>query len=439
MLSAEENEILTRVGPGTPMGRMMRRFWLPIATSAQLPAPDCDPLRAGLLGETFVVFRDTSGTVGVLDELCMHRCVSLALGRVEKGGIRCLYHGWKFAADGTVLDTPNNTNERFRQRLRAPAYPVREAGGLIWTYIGPPDKQPELPQFSFLDGPDENRAVVRLNTPVNYLQLFEGGVDSSHVGILHSNTANPTWMDEMFTAVTDEDYNPGALASADNAPLLEVADTAFGFHYAARRHGPAAADGSATSSIRITPALLPVTRIIPAAAFQFFVMEVPASDTETSTYLIVHGPKPVDRADILRIMGLREPFWNDRDCNFLASWADGLGQDRPRMATSWTGYDGIEQEDAILSISMGAILDRTKEHMVAADRAVIHLRLRLLQSVRCHEEGGDPVGYGVDLSGVRALPDTVTAVSDDWQQLVPANVTAAPAVTAQPVPPGARV
>jgi phthalate 4,5-dioxygenase len=423
MLSAEENEILTRVGPDTPMGRMMRRFWLPVATSAQLPAPDGDPLRVGLLGETFVVFRDTSGTVGVLDELCMHRCVSLALGRVEKGGIRCLYHGWKFAADGTVLDTPNNSNQRFRERLRAPAHPVREAGGLIWTYIGPEDSQPEFPRFSFLDGPDENRAVVRLNTPVNYLQLFEGGVDSSHVGILHSNTANPTWMDDTFTAVTDEDYNPGALTVADNAPRLELADTAFGFHYAAKRQGPPAADGSPTHSIRVTPAILPVTRIIPAAAFQFFVMEVPASDTETSTYLIVHGPKPVDRADILRIMGLREPFWNDRDCNFRASWANGLGQDRPRMATSWTGYDGIEQEDAVLGISMGAILDRTKEHMVAADRAVIHLRLRLLQSVRRHEDGQDPIGLGVDVSRVRARPDTVAGAGDDWQQLVPSNVS----------------
>jgi phthalate 4,5-dioxygenase oxygenase subunit len=141
MLTSQENEILTQVGPATPMGRMMRRFWLPVCTSAQLPERDSDPLRAGLLGESFVVFRDTAGQVGVLDERCMHRCASLALGRVEQGGIRCLYHGWKFAADGTVLDTPNNRNARFRDRMKAPAYPVREAGGLVWTYIGPKDQQ----------------------------------------------------------------------------------------------------------------------------------------------------------------------------------------------------------------------------------------------------------------------------------------------------------
>jgi len=431
MLTSEENETLTRVGPGTAMGQMMRRFWMPIATSAQLPAPDCDPLRARLLGESFVVFRDTAGQVGVLEELCMHRCASLALGRVEKGGIRCLYHGWKFAADGTILDTPNNRNPKYKDRMRAPAFPVREAGGLVWTYIGPRDQQPEFPHYAFLDGPDGNRAVIRLNTPVNYLQLFEGGVDSSHVGILHSNQANPTWMDDEFTARDDEDFNPGALASGDNAPKLELEDTAFGFHYVAKRQGPRAADGSTAHSIRVTPVLLPFARIIPAPAFQFFVFEVPQEDTVTSTYIIAHGAKPIDRAEIIRIMGLREPFWNDTDCDFRAAWADRLGQDRSRLRSSWTGFDGIEQEDAILAISMGPILDRTKEHVVAADRAVIHLRARLLESVRRNEDGQEPIGLGVGVTGVRSLPDTVIPADGRWQELVPGNVTAGAASAAE--------
>ncbi|MEU0033594.1 Rieske 2Fe-2S domain-containing protein [Streptomyces sp. NPDC006333] len=421
MLTTEENEILTRVGPQAPMGRMMRRFWLPICTSAQIPEADGDPLRMSLLGESFVVFRDSDGQVGVLEELCMHRGVSLALGRVEKGGIRCLYHGWKFGADGTILDTPNHCNARFRERMKAPAFPVREAGGLVWAYIGPKGRQPEFPHFAFMDGAHEHRAVIRLNTPVNYLQLFEGGVDSSHVGILHSNQANPTWMDDEFTAREDEDFNPGALASGDNAPTLDIEDTAFGFHYVAKRQGPPAADGGPTHSIRVTPAILPVTRIIPAPAFQFFVFEVPQSDTVTSTYIIAHGPKPIDRAEIIRIMGLKEPFWNDEDCDFRADWANRLGQDRSRMKTDWTGFDGIEQEDAVLAMSMGPILDRSKEHMVAADRAVIHLRARLLESVRRHEEGGTPIAHGLDLADVRSLPDTVIAQDDRWQDLVPGN------------------
>lgn len=426
MLTSEENETLTRVGPGTAMGRMMRRFWMPIATSAQLPAPDSDPLRAHLLGESFVVFRDTAGQVGVLEELCMHRCASLVLGRVERGGIRCLYHGWKFAADGTILDTPNNRNPKYKDRMKAPAFPVREAGGLIWTYIGPKDQQPEFPRYAFLDGPDPNRAVIRLNTPVNYLQLFEGGVDSSHVGILHSNQANPTWMDDEFTPRDDEDFNPGALASGDNAPKLELEDTAFGFHYVAKRQGPRAADGTPTHSVRVTPVLLPFARVIPAPAFQFFVFEVPQGDTVTSTYIIAHGPKPIDRAEIIRIMGLREPFWNDMDCDFRATWASRLGQDRSRMRSSWTGFDGIEQEDAILAMSMGPILDRTKEHVVAADRAVIHLRARLLESVRRNEDGQEPIGLGAGVTDVRSLPDAVIPMDGRWQALVPGNVTASP-------------
>lgn len=429
MLTAQENETLTRVGPDTPMGRMMRRFWMPVCTSAQLPGPDCDPLRVSLLGESFVVFRDTSGQIGILDEFCMHRGVSLALGRVEKGGIRCLYHGWQFAADGTILDTPNHCNPRFRERLKAPAFPAREAGGLVWTYIGDKDRQPPLPRFGFMDGPDEHRAVLRINTAANYLQLFEGGTDSSHVGILHSNAANPSWMVGEFTPPAD-DFNPGAIAVADNAPRLDIEDTAFGYHYVAKRQGPPAADGSLTHSIRVTPVILPVLRIIPAAAFQFYVFEVPQNDEVTSTYLIAHGGKPVDRGTIIRIMGLDDPrFWNDRDCNFRADWSDGLGQDRSRMNENWSGFSGIEQEDAVLAVSMGPIVDRTKEHVVAADRAVLHLRARLLESVRRHEAGGDPIGVEItDYTPVRSLPDTTIDANEPWQELVPGNRgdTAAP-------------
>ncbi|WP_345412096.1 Rieske 2Fe-2S domain-containing protein [Pseudonocardia xishanensis] len=424
MLSAEENDILTRVGPGTPMGKMMRRFWMPICTSAQVSEPDGDPLRLKLLGESFVLFRDTNGEIGVLDELCMHRGVSLALGRVEDCGIRCLYHGWKFGVDGTIMDTPNNTNPRFKQRMKAPAYPVREAGGLVWIYIGPKECRPEFPHFEFMNGPAEHRAVIRLNTRANYLQLLEGGTDSSHVGILHSNQANPTWMKDEFTARDDEDFNPGALASSDNAPTLEIEDTSFGYHYVAKRKGPRAEDGAPTVSVRVTPVFLPVGRIIPAPAYQFFVFEVPQNDYVTSTYIITHGNKPIDRGEIIRIMGLKEPFWNDQDCNFRADWSNGMGQDRAKMATNWTGFDGIEQEDAILAVSMGPILDRTKEHMVAADRAVIHLRARLLESVQRHEKGESPISHEiVDYTPVRSLPDTVIREGERWQDLVPGNST----------------
>ncbi|MFV0457750.1 MAG: Rieske 2Fe-2S domain-containing protein [Actinomycetales bacterium] len=419
MLTAEENSTLTEVGPNTPMGRMMRRFWVPICTSAQVAENDSDPLRAPLLGENFIVFRDTKGRVGVMDEGCMHRGVSLALGRVEDCGIRCLYHGWKFAVDGTIMETPNNSSEKFLKRQKAPAYPAREAGGLIWTYIGPKTQEPPFPHWDFMNGPDENRAVIRLNTQANYLQLFEGGCDSSHVGVLHSNQANPTWMHGEFSS-KDEDFNPGALASADNAPTLEIEDTAFGYHYAAKRK---LTDGG--QSVRVMPVILPFVRVIPAAAYQFFAFEVPRDTNSTSTYLVAHGTKPIDRDEIIRIMGLTDTrFWNDDDCNFTVDWSNRMGQDRARMATDWTGFDGIEQEDAVLAVSCGPVVDRTKEHMVAADRAVIHLRARLLESVRRNEEDGDPICVEIaNLDDIRCAPDTPVEEGQHWRELVPGNAS----------------
>jgi len=221
MISAEENELLTRVGPGTPMGRMMRRYWMPVCTSAQLPTPDCPPLRVRLLGENFVAFRDSSGRVGMLDEYCLHRRASLVLGRVEDNGIRCLYHGWKFGVDGAVQDTPNHCDDRFKASIKAPAYPTREAGGLIWAYIGEKEQEPAFQTYEFFSGPDENRCVFRVNTPANYLQLYEGGTDSSHVGILHCNLANPEWKNKASFVPEAGDYTSVALAVGDNAPTFE--------------------------------------------------------------------------------------------------------------------------------------------------------------------------------------------------------------------------
>jgi phthalate 4,5-dioxygenase oxygenase subunit len=428
MFSRAENETLTRVGPDTPMGRMMRRYWMPVCTSVQIANSDSAPLRVRLLGECFVAFRDSSGKAGMLDEACMHRGVSLALGRVENGGIRCLYHGWKYGIDGAIHETPNHTDRKFRERLKAPAYPVREAGGLVWAYIGPPEKQPAFPHYGFMDGPDENRVVLRLNTQANYLQMYEGGTDSSHVAILHSNLANPSWMDDGFTPGV-EDFNPGAIAVPDNAPVIELEDTDYGYHYVAKRRGPAAEDGSETYSIRVTPVILPTGRIIPSPAFQFYVLEIPQDDGKTSTYMICHGQKPISRAEIIRIMGLDDArFWNEKDCEFRTTWDNGMNQDREKMHQNWSGFSGIEQEDAILAASMGAIVDRTKEHLVPADRAVVHLRRRLLESVRRAESGEDPIGLQIgDYSAIQALADTLIPKSGRWQDISPSNPGKTPA------------
>src|SRR5215469_1357570 len=223
MLSKEQNERVCRVEPGTAMGEVFRRFWLPVCTSAQIQSPDSDPLRVRLLGQWLIAFRDSQGAVGVLDEHCPHRGASLALGRVEQGGIRCLYHGWKFDRKGKLLDAPNCSHSGALNRLAARSYPVREEGGIVWAYLGAARTEPPFTRYAFMDAAESNRVVVRIDVDCNYLQLTEGGFDSSHVGILHSDAARPGWMNSEFSANPERDH-PGALSVHDNDPELEVSE-----------------------------------------------------------------------------------------------------------------------------------------------------------------------------------------------------------------------
>ena len=425
MITAEDNERLTRVGPGTPMGNVMRRYWLPVCTSAQLPQSDGPPLRVRLCGETFVAFRDTSGAVGLIDEYCMHRRASMVLARVEEGGIRCLYHGWKFGRDGTIQETPNHCDERFRAALRAPVYPVREAGGLVWAYIGPKEQEPPFQAYEFFHGPDENRCVFRINIGANWLQLFEGGTDSSHVGILHCNLANPDWKNKADFVPSVDDYTSVALAVGDNAPALEIENTPYGFHYAAKRQGPPREDGTPTDSVRVTAVIFPTGRIIPLTQYQFFVFEVPQDDVRTSTYIIAHGPKPFDRDKMRAVLGLdNKRLWNEGDCEYLATPDNRFGQDLSRMSETWSGLAGLVPEDASIGVSMGPIVERHKEVLVAADAAVVRLRNRFLECLRLVETGQDPFGVRIDdYSKVRSLADTNVAKGERWQDQLPGNMS----------------
>lgn len=416
MLTREENDTLCRIGPDTPMGRVMRRYWHPVCTAEQLPHADCAPLRVSLLGERLVVFRDTEGKVGVLEELCMHRGASLALGRVEEGGIRCLYHGWKFAVDGTILETPNHEDCRFRQRLKAPAFSVREEGGLVWAYIGSKKNVPPFRRFSFMDALPEHRTVIRINVKANYLQLWEGGADSSHVGILHSNDARPGWMEGAIERC-DDSNNPANLAIDDNAPVFEIEDTDYGFHYAAMRRAPGPDGALQIRNIRVVPLIMPTMRIIPAPNSFYHVFETPDHDYSTSTYIVVHGYSPPDRERILALLGLDDPrYWTEKDCNFTATWDDNFGQNRAAMKHDWGGLGGVEKEDATIALSMGTMFDRTREHLVAADQAVVRLRRRLMDCVRAVEAGEEPLGVGMtDLTNVSVTSDA--PVGQAWQSV----------------------
>jgi len=182
MLTKEENEKLTRVEGEAPMGQLVRRFWIPVLLSADLPGPDCDPVRVRLLGEDLVAFRDTSGRVGLIDPLCAHRCADLFYGRNEENGIRCVYHGWKYDVTGQCVEAPTEPKDsNFRLTVRLRSYPVRERAEVLWTYMGPPELKPELPDFEFMHVPEGHLYASWSTQACNFVQAIEGGIDTIHV------------------------------------------------------------------------------------------------------------------------------------------------------------------------------------------------------------------------------------------------------------------
>ncbi|HUI60344.1 MAG TPA: Rieske 2Fe-2S domain-containing protein [Steroidobacteraceae bacterium] len=414
-MKREENDLITRVGPGTPGGKMLRRYWHPIALSSQVPTPDCPPLWAKLLGERFVVFRDSSGKVGVLGDRCMHRGVSLSLGRVEEGGIRCIFHGWKFATDGNVLETPNDSAGTYVcKKKKQPAYPVREQSGLIWTYIGPPEKQPPFREFIFDKVPEANRITTRGNVRASYLALWEGGADSSHVGILHTNATRPNWGRKRRGEPTKPDVWDGL------APTYAAEDTDYGYRYVAFRPVPGRDD---KIQIRISPELMPGLRVLAGEKgdipFDLAIIETPMDDNETATFSIYYSATcPITQhADVVKKMvGMTDDLFDPATHNLKMSWPYGLNQDRRAMERdNWSGYNAIKPEDLAMTLSMGEDWDRTTENLVGADIAVVRLRRMLLRAIETNETGGDPPGLNLtDLSGVRSSFQPI-GKDEDWK------------------------
>lgn len=411
MLSTEENEYLCRIGPGTPMGALLRRYWMPICLSSEVPDPDGPPRVFRLLGESFVVFRDSAGTVGVLDEKCMHRGASLAIGRVEDCGIRCLYHGWKYGADGTIQETPNFENSRFRSRMRAPAHPVHEAGQLIWVYLGPADKQPPPPRFSWIDLPPEHLVMTKMVLKGNWAQAVEGEIDSSHVGLLHQ-----TELALAQHGLFDPDgFGRDKFPATDDAPRLEVEDTEFGFQYVALRK---LRDEENKHYARITPFIMPFGAMIAPTNLGFFY--VPIDDTRTCVYVYTGDPdNEIDKAEWLH--------WRTLSDVTAPDYVLSPVQDRQAMAdgTSFSGVEGLIPQDALVTDSMDDLIDRTKEHLVAADVAIVRMRRLMIEEARLVEAGGDPRGFasGFDWTKVSAGSGTI-AVDTPWQSLVPGNLPA---------------
>jgi phenylpropionate dioxygenase-like ring-hydroxylating dioxygenase large terminal subunit len=371
MLSNEANELITRVGPGTPMGEYFRRFWIPALASAELVDPDGPPLRIRLLGEDLIAFRATSGKVGLIQNACPHRGASLFFGRNEEEGLRCVYHGWKFDVAGDCVDMPSEPAEsNFKTKVHARAYPTIERGNLIWTYMGPAEEQPELPDYEWTRVPNPNVRTSRRLQECNYLQAIEGGIDSSHVPFLHGV------LDPENRAAPNQKY-----LYRDTAPRLKVLKTNYGFAYGAQRNGDAD-----SYYWRLTPFMLPFFTVIPG-----FTLSPDQSnhDAHQLTYS-GHGWVPRDDNSCWMVTyswnasralqtGEGHPaHYVELDSRTLRANVNsendyGIDRDVQRRET-YTGIANGSIQDAAVQESMGGIYDRTQEHLGTSDAAIIYLR-----------------------------------------------------------------
>src|SRR5215212_2029262 len=402
MLSHADNEYICRVGPGTPMGTLLRRFWMPALISTELPGADCSPVRLTLLNEKLVAYRDTDGTVGLVAENCPHRGASLFFGRNEESGLRCVYHGWKFDASGACVDMPNEPPEsNFKHKVKTTAYPGAEWGGVIWIYMGPPDLQPEIPQFEWGLLPESHRVTVRWGQECNFAQAMEGDLDTTHVSFLHRT------LDGSTNATLRRRGANGRLLINHGAPNLTAKETDYGFCYGARR------DADDAFYWRVTQLLLPGYSIIPSVNKQpssgaWFPMDDHNSwgwrfswDTE----------KPIPEEQ--RKSAGAPPTLVPGTVKTVANKRNDYQIDRELQRTkTFTGIWDFRAHDTMATESMGPIMDRTREHLGTADLAIIMYRRRMLRLARELEQGVEPyaAAHG-DAYRVRAL-DTVDAAED---------------------------
>jgi phthalate 4,5-dioxygenase len=417
MLTNQDNELMCRTGRGTAMGEAMRRFWLPVMQLSELPVAGGDPKTIEVLGEKFVAWRDQQGRAGLFAEHCLHRGASLQLARAEGDGLRCIYHGWKFAVDGQVLDTPNVADAKFKERIKGRTYPVREAGGLLWAYMGPADKQPAFPTWPFMEQDDAHRINAMAVANCNYVQVMEGLVDSSHLTVLHaSGLAKTNGADLDFAKKTTH-------MQFDASPAIEADETDFGFHYVAMRK---AGD---RRMARIASFASPCFVANPNGDLWFAV--VPVNDERCNFFHVwwnrekAIGLEPL-RTQQLEFVGLDEPTLAKYgmtaatcDSEQAMSWRNGYRQDRSlQRAGHFTGFDSFTQEDAACSVSSGALRDRSQEMLSAADIAIARLYRSLLACAKAARDKQEIPALRVEVRKAIGISAEI-GLDQDWRTLLP--------------------
>jgi phthalate 4,5-dioxygenase len=392
-MANQDYAVLTRVGAGTPMGKLIRRYWIPAAMSEEIP---CEaPVRLRLLGETLVAFRAASGGVGLISEFCPHRRASLAYARNEGSGLRCLYHGWKICPTGEIEDMPAEpADSPLKEKVRAVSYPTCEAGGILWTYMGPPDRKPPFPRFPWLDLPPAHLLPVKMYQECNYLQGVEGDFDPAHPNFLHRDfdiAENESWQGTGW-------YTMRSLM-ADALPRILCEPSPYGMRTAAIRRS----SDPRRQFVRTYETVAPFYSFIPSGPHesQLFKAWHPIDDISCFTFYVHFDPnRPLDRDAIWRNWGHRTeaPTYATR-----YNVANQHHQSRERMNRNFSGIDGAAIQDLALQESMGAIVDRAQENLGTSDIAVVHLRRMLLRLIEDNEAGlplpGHDPGLDYDLRG----------------------------------------
>ena len=384
MLKPEQNALVTQTGPGTPMGDLFRRYWLPALLSQELPTPDCPPVRLKLLSERMVAFRDTQGRLGLVDEFCAHRGVSLWFGRNEENGIRCPYHGWKYDVNGQCIEVPSEPAESgYCSKIKLKSYPLIERGGVIWVYMGPLEHQPPFPEFEFATVPPAQSYTSKRFQECNYLQAMEGGIDSSHVSFLHSGSLNT---DPLFKGAKGNQYNLN-----DRKPIFEVVESEGGLYIGARRN---AEEGH--YYWRITPWVMPCFTMVPPRGDHplhghFW---IPVDDENNWAWSFDYHPvralSHAERSAMEAGKGIHVAV--DQNYRPLQNKDNDYLMDRAaqKAGITYSGIEGIGMQDASLQESMGPLCDRTKENLVSTDNGIIMARHRLMKAAKALRDKGTP-------------------------------------------------
>jgi phthalate 4,5-dioxygenase oxygenase subunit len=387
MTTREQNELLTQTGPGTAMGELFRRYWLPALLAEELPEPDCPPVRVQLLSERLLAFRASDGRLGLIDEFCAHRGVSLWFGRNEENGLRCPYHGWKYDIGGQCVEVPSEpAASGYAQKIKLKSYPLIERGGILWTYMGPPELQPALPEFEFAMVPPKQRYISKRLQENNYLQGLEGGIDPCHVSFLHSGSLKK---DPLVGTAKGAQYN-----RPDARVKLEVAKSDGGLVFAYSRNAE-----QGDSYWRVMQWVMPCFTLIPPHAEHpihghFW---VPIDDEHCWVWTFDYHP--LRQLTDQEVQAMNDGFGLhvkliDGSYLPLANKSNDYLMDRAaqKAGVSYSGIDSIGMQDASLQESMGPIQDRSKEHLVSSDNFILVLRHRLRDAAKALQQGGLPPG-----------------------------------------------